>query len=188
MRARKSGRSRNPCHTGKTNLIRPCLYILATTAIAQQAADKGRFLNMRHENRMTENGGKGRRKWSGRLDLNQRPHAPQACALPGCATSRPIALHHVCCSPPLQRRGFCANSKKIPASKDAGYSNSATLPAYHSDSRTVNKERSESRRSSKVLRLSDSSCGDIACGEDSLPRTSASAATAPPFVPFVPCA
>src|ERR671919_522125 len=25
---------------------------------------------------------------SGRLDLNQRPHAPQACALPGCATSR----------------------------------------------------------------------------------------------------
>ena len=29
-----------------------------------------------------------RKKWSGRLDLNQRPHAPQACALPGCATSR----------------------------------------------------------------------------------------------------
>ena len=29
------------------------------------------------------------REWSGRLDLNQRPHAPQACALPGCATSRP---------------------------------------------------------------------------------------------------
>jgi hypothetical protein len=28
-------------------------------------------------------------RWSGRLDLNQRPHAPQACALPGCATSRP---------------------------------------------------------------------------------------------------
>src|SRR5215510_10223860 len=27
-------------------------------------------------------------KWSGRLDSNQRPHAPQACALPGCATSR----------------------------------------------------------------------------------------------------
>src|ERR1700744_6218462 len=27
-------------------------------------------------------------EWSGRLDLNQRPHAPQACALPGCATSR----------------------------------------------------------------------------------------------------
>src|SRR5271155_5266383 len=27
-------------------------------------------------------------RWSGRLDLNQRPHAPQACALPGCATSR----------------------------------------------------------------------------------------------------
>ena len=29
-----------------------------------------------------------KKKWSGRLDLNQRPHAPQACALPGCATSR----------------------------------------------------------------------------------------------------
>jgi hypothetical protein len=30
-------------------------------------------------------------EWSGRLDLNQRPHAPQACALPGCATSRLFA-------------------------------------------------------------------------------------------------
>jgi hypothetical protein len=29
------------------------------------------------------------KKWSGRADLNRRPHAPQACALPGCATSRP---------------------------------------------------------------------------------------------------
>src|SRR5207247_7771233 len=27
-------------------------------------------------------------KKSGREDLNLRPHAPQACALPGCATSR----------------------------------------------------------------------------------------------------
>ena len=27
-------------------------------------------------------------RWSERLDLNQRPHAPQACALPGCATLR----------------------------------------------------------------------------------------------------
>lgn len=26
--------------------------------------------------------------WSGRKDLNLRPHAPQACALPGCATPR----------------------------------------------------------------------------------------------------
>src|ERR1700686_1229159 len=34
------------------------------------------------------------RKWSGRLDLNQRPHAPQACALPGCATSRPRGTDH----------------------------------------------------------------------------------------------
>src|ERR1700685_2524443 len=29
-------------------------------------------------------------KWSGRLDLNQRPHPPQGCAIPGFATSRPI--------------------------------------------------------------------------------------------------
>src|SRR5205823_9322672 len=27
-------------------------------------------------------------QWSGRLDLNQRPLAPQASALPGCATPR----------------------------------------------------------------------------------------------------
>src|SRR6266852_8592854 len=35
-------------------------------------------------------GGATRKKWSGRRDLNSRPHAPQACALPGCATSRPV--------------------------------------------------------------------------------------------------
>ena len=29
------------------------------------------------------------KKWSGRPDLNRGPHAPQACALPGCATPRP---------------------------------------------------------------------------------------------------
>jgi hypothetical protein len=28
--------------------------------------------------------------WSGWPDLNRRPHAPQACALPGCATPRPF--------------------------------------------------------------------------------------------------
>ncbi len=28
--------------------------------------------------------------WSGRQDLNLRPHAPQTCALPGCATSRTV--------------------------------------------------------------------------------------------------
>ena len=26
--------------------------------------------------------------WSGRLDSNQRPHGPEPCALPNCATSR----------------------------------------------------------------------------------------------------
>ena len=31
-------------------------------------------------------------QWSGRLDLNQRPLAPQASALPGCATPRCEAL------------------------------------------------------------------------------------------------
>src|SRR6185503_7175575 len=31
-----------------------------------------------------------REKWSGRLDLNQRPPAPHAGALPGCATPRPV--------------------------------------------------------------------------------------------------
>src|SRR5215469_11367273 len=29
-------------------------------------------------------------RWSGWPDLNRRPHAPQACALPGCATPRPL--------------------------------------------------------------------------------------------------
>ena len=31
-------------------------------------------------------------EWSGRLDLNQRPHPPQGCAIPGFATSRPIQM------------------------------------------------------------------------------------------------
>src|SRR5207249_8150737 len=31
---------------------------------------------------------RGEASKSGREDLNLRPHAPQACALPGCATSR----------------------------------------------------------------------------------------------------
>src|SRR5437763_3667669 len=38
----------------------------------------------------------GASRWSGRLDLNQRPLAPQASALPGCATPRhgPAARGH----------------------------------------------------------------------------------------------
>ena len=34
--------------------------------------------------------GRGRKnkKWSGRKDLNLRPHRPERCALPGCATPR----------------------------------------------------------------------------------------------------
>ena len=34
----------------------------------------------------------GLEKWSGRLDSNQRPPAPKAGALPGCATPRPCDL------------------------------------------------------------------------------------------------
>src|SRR2546422_8285353 len=34
-------------------------------------------------------GGRSKEEWSGRLDLNQRPPAPHAGALPGCATPRP---------------------------------------------------------------------------------------------------
>src|ERR1044071_7658605 len=43
-------------------------------------------------------------KWSGRLDLNQRPPAPEAGALPSCATPRPhpgLGNH----TPGLPRRG-----------------------------------------------------------------------------------
>src|SRR5215471_1280633 len=32
--------------------------------------------------------GRELKSWSGRPDLNRGPHAPQACALPGCATPR----------------------------------------------------------------------------------------------------
>src|SRR5271157_5276435 len=35
----------------------------------------------------------GSKRWSGRPDLNRGPHAPQACALPDCATPRPHYLN-----------------------------------------------------------------------------------------------
>ncbi len=31
------------------------------------------------------------KKWSGRAELNRRPHGPEPCALPGCATPRSIS-------------------------------------------------------------------------------------------------
>jgi hypothetical protein len=40
----------------------------------------------------TNRGVEGR--WSGRLDLNQRPPDPQSGALPGCATPRPCEFYH----------------------------------------------------------------------------------------------
>src|SRR5579872_7397222 len=54
---------------------------------APKGADETRARESIGKNRSDWPGERG--KWSGRLDLNQRPHAPQACALPGCATSRP---------------------------------------------------------------------------------------------------
>jgi len=53
-----------------------------------------------HNLRMSDNSYRGEQtltprkeriyRWSGWPDLNRRPHAPQACALPGCATPRPL--------------------------------------------------------------------------------------------------
>ena len=43
-------------------------------------------------------------KWSGRPDLNRGPHAPQACALPGCATPRPHLLSNSRLSLAFQQR------------------------------------------------------------------------------------
>jgi hypothetical protein len=107
--------------------------------------------------------------WSGRLDLNQRPHAPQACALPGCATSRLSASHCACCSPRLQTRGSFVLAEN-PRLLRGELQHRIGPSAYHSDSRTVNNERSESRRSSNVLRLSGSECGEgFALGDASLP-------------------
>src|SRR5438309_5159322 len=52
--------------------------------------------------------------WSGRPDLNRRPHAPQACALPGCATPRPDQSRR---SDPLQSN--CGISKTHRAQAEA---------------------------------------------------------------------
>ena len=62
-------------------------------------------------------------KWSGRLDSNQRPPAPKAGALPGCATPRlqifsillPFTAgraRHGCCEP-LHDRSLAADSRRI---------------------------------------------------------------------------
>jgi hypothetical protein len=67
-------------------------------------------------------------KWSGRLDSNQRPHPPQGCAIPGFATSRPIAE---------------TVYKKRSSPENQG---------YHLRSRSVKKLRSESRKSRSILR------------------------------------
>src|SRR5438067_9647494 len=40
------------------------------------------------------------RKWSGRLDSNQRPPAPKAGALPGCATPRRLYSNRLQEAPP----------------------------------------------------------------------------------------
>ncbi len=53
-----------------------------TSALAPAAARSGSVDSRRGEER-----------WSGRLDLNQRPPAPHAGALPGCATPRPWRGH-----------------------------------------------------------------------------------------------
>src|SRR5208337_379282 len=66
-------------------------------------------------------------KWSGRRDLNSRPHAPQACALPGCATSRQNRLQKRAAEKPLQ--------------------------GYHLDSSSVKKQRRASRKSRSILRF-----------------------------------
>ena len=51
----------------------------------QTLSESGQFFQVPK----TERSPRKRRSFlSGRLDSNQRPHAPQTCALPGCATSR----------------------------------------------------------------------------------------------------
>ncbi len=86
--------------------------------------------NIRHENRLRKNSRKLSRirreeKWSGRLDLNQRPHAPQACALPGCATSR-LPLAHQSAYHSRSRRvktarsSSCRSSRNFRCAREAG--------------------------------------------------------------------
>src|SRR5205823_2095009 len=57
----------------------------------------------------------GSKKWSGRLDSNQRPPAPKAGALPGCATPRLLRSYHPPSRRRLERRAIC----DAPAGRDA---------------------------------------------------------------------
>src|ERR1700722_2430606 len=51
-----------------------------------------------------------RRDWSGRGDLNSRPPAPKAGALPGCATTRrDEACDYTLCNPQAESALLCSN-------------------------------------------------------------------------------
>src|SRR5205085_11789291 len=85
-------------------------------------------------------------KWSGRLDLNQRPHAPQACALPGCATSRlfrPHALLTEDVGGPIANRFVCHNSELTPLEISLCTAAGERVQLdYHSRSKSVKNCRS----------------------------------------------
>src|SRR5262245_10897110 len=51
--------------------------------------------------------------WSGRLDLNQRPLAPQANALPDCATSRNCRFFRLVTGPRFVKLGVCERGLRI---------------------------------------------------------------------------
>src|SRR5258705_352472 len=93
---------------GQAELARLALDEVAVADALHEAIDEdlGRGAGLAAHRAINRNGGTGhggggssaarrpgrsreREKWSGRLDLNQRPPAPEAGALPSCATPRP---------------------------------------------------------------------------------------------------
>jgi len=77
---------------GHTNIAQTSTYLAVTDAGADDAMAKfdrvrAQELEGSREN-LANNLQTRKEKWSGRLDSNQRPPAPKAGALPGCATPR----------------------------------------------------------------------------------------------------
>ena len=149
LSAWKSGRSPNPYCTDRASIIPPYLFILTVIPIPQQGAVKGWFPKMRREDVIPGRQQEQKEEWSGRQDLNLRPHAPQACALPGCATSRPT---EVIVARLLSGEGFLQIGRKSPRLK-------TRATAFPQHSQRITRIRGPSIRSGASRANRAKSCG-----------------------------
>ena len=86
----------------------------AHASTSRSRPDSGRIAQKETPGRAGGSSSNGKENWSGRLDLNQRPLAPHASALPGCATPRPESAEPDYRDAP---RPFNGNSPRVTPSR-----------------------------------------------------------------------